>query len=417
MGSLVLKKMLENVRREFFKYYGKNGFRQGERVSLNSYCDYWNISLVNSALARFTPVLQGWEKLTSPVFLAQPCIKGVSDLVGSHEGYLTYFEQLGTGSQSHSKSETIRLLWSFLSQNLSFTRDKFFVTVCVGDQETIDAWKNLEFKDESILPSADSNCLRICDGQVEGLVTALIFDKGASRQLDQFGQENVHECGLDCRCGRFCEIGDIIFFSTQKGVSMSNVGLGLERLAMIHSDKPSVFEVGELGRVREIVKTGIGSEVLAEQEVEIRRIADHLRSAIFAISDGIYPGNKGSGYVIRRIIRRMAVAEMSLGQEGKLIERKVLEVITVMGEQHVSVQNQAEKIKGIILEEERKFLGALLRGRKFFFRTYQAGDILGEEESFRLYDTHGLPIEVIRKLAADYQVKVDVEGLMRRIGK
>lgn len=405
-----------SVRNSFLEYFDDNGFKREDRVPPTFYSEYWNILLTNSALVRFAPVLQGKERLTLPICLCQPCFKGVSDWVGIREGYLTYFEQLGAGSQNHSKSEAIPLLWSFLSTQMGLDRSQFLVTVFHEDKEMQSAWETLELEKSQILLVGDRNYRRLCGGQVTGAVSAVVYDRGTQQHDPNLSDSN--NCGLDCECGRYCEIGDIGFLYAQNGNRVVDFGLGLERLTAVSFKKDSVFEVGELGHICGLIKSRLkGQNLLADKETFVRRLADHLRSAVFSLGEGIHPDNKGNGYVIRRIIRRMILSEVDLDQRGKLIDLLVPQVIETMGVQYPFLHEQQDNILGIILSEERKFLSALDRGIKNFPKIYQGGGTLDSTQAYKLYDTYGLPIEVIERLVQENSIQWNKDDLIARIKK
>lgn len=404
----------EIVADSFFRFSERHGFKKEESRCLTDNTKFWRILLVNSALVRFAPVFEREEVLKEPISLSQGCVKGISDWVGRREGFLTFFEQLGTGSQTHSRKEAISIFWGFFEESLGMDPARFLVTVFDEDQETYDVWRELGFVDDQILKFRERNFFDFANGQVKGPVSALVYDRGLKHHQQFFeSRETGENCHSDCDCGRYSELADIGFFTSSEGISLVDTGIGLERLTAVLSGQETVFKVGSLKSLTDftVAKTGQRIGVDKKKDTAIKIIADHARSIVMLLADDVYPANKGAGYVTRRIIRRTILAGRKLDVREPFLYRWTPELVDIMAKVIPSLGSMSEQIAVQVRTEEEKFFKAIGRGEKLFPRICRnEGPIVSGETAFLLYDTHGLPLELTEELAAEKGWSVDVEG-------
>ena len=401
----------EIVKSSFFDFYKKRGFTIEENRPLTENTEFWRIFIVNSALVRFAPVFEWRENLGKPVCLCQECIKGVSDWVWRREGFLTFFEQLGTGSQTHSQKEAITIFWEFFGSSLAMDRSRFLVTVYDGDSESHQIWRELGFEDSQILPFGERNYFSFAGGKVKGPVSALVYDRGPEYHQRFFGPTRKEDCHLDCECGRYSELADIGFFTSTDGIFLIDTGIGLERLVAVLSGKDSVFQVGQLRNLGELILNNCGLTTVSgkDKEIAIRILADHSRSIIALFGEDICLSNKGVGYMFRKIFRRAILAGRRLGIKEPFLSKWLPGMIDLIKEENPFFGQINAGIVGRAKLEEESFFRTIQRGEKFFSKLCH-DPLLSSEEALFLYDTYGLPPELIRELVAERGWQIDTQA-------
>ncbi|HCI78152.1 MAG TPA: alanine--tRNA ligase, partial [Ktedonobacter sp.] len=240
-----------------------------------------------------------------------------------------------------------------------------------------------------------------------------------------------HGCGLpDCApghdCERFLEIWNLVFMQyfqdldgTRTPLPRKNIdtGMGLERLSMVIQGKESVFETDMFRAVINHFASLIGKTYGQDAKVDtsLRVIADHARALVFLAADGVLPSNEGRGYIFRRILRRAVRHGKLLGIDRPFLAEAADTVIGLMGDHYTELHTQRNRIVEVLTLEEEKFgqtlstglvlLTELLNGLK-----QKGQDVLPGEEVFKLYDTHGFPVELTQEIAAEQGFTVDTSG-------
>ncbi|HCI82109.1 MAG TPA: alanine--tRNA ligase [Ktedonobacter sp.] len=366
-------------------------------------------------LGRETPPAQ---RLTS----AQKCFRTTDiDKVGN-ERTLTFFEMLGNFSVGdYFKRDAITFAWEFLTQVIGLPADKLHPTVHPEDEEAALLWNEIAgFPDEAIVrlednwwgpPGASGPC---------GPDSEIYYDRGIE-----------HGCGLpDCapghECERFLEIWNLVFMQyfqdldgTRTPLPRKNIdtGMGLERLSMVIQGKESVFDTDMFRTIIDhfasLIHKSYGQD--AKVDTSLRVIADHARALVFLAADGVLPSNEGRGYIFRRILRRAVRHGKLLGLDRPFLAEAADTVIRLMGGHYTELQTQRHRILEVLTLEEEKFgqtlntglvlLTELLDGLK-----QKGQDVLPGEEVFKLYDTHGFPVELTQEIAAEQGFIVDISG-------
>jgi alanyl-tRNA synthetase len=234
------------------------------------------------------------------------------------------------------------------------------------------------------------------------------------------------ECDLTCSCGRWVEVWNLVFmqYNRDSGRALNplpspsiDTGMGLERLTTILQAKTANYDTDIfrplLDEISNISNTDYGAD--PNDDVSMRIIADHARAAAFVIGDGQYPGNDKRGYVLRKIMRRAMVHGKRLGIDEPFIYRVSGAVVEIMKGAYPELVQARETIARVIKQEEDSFAGTLGEGLKDFnerVRKIKAagGRTLPGEEAFLLYDTRGLPLEIIEDLAQENGLVVDEAG-------
>lgn len=363
-------------------------------------------------LGRETPPAQ---RLTS----AQKCFRTTDiDKVGN-ERTLTFFEMLGNFSVGdYFKREAVGFAWEFLTQVIGLPADRLHPTVHPEDDEAPLYWHEVAgFPDEAITrlednwwgpPGASGPC---------GPDSEIYYDRGIEHGCGRA------DCRPGCECERFLEIWNLVFMQyyqdldgTRTPLPRKNIdtGMGLERLTMVIQGKESVFDTDMFRTVIDhfaaLAGTSYGSD--PRTDTSLRVIADHARALVFLAADGVLPSNEGRGYIFRRILRRAVRHGKLLGLDKPFLSMAADVVIAQMGDHYTELRQQQARIVEILNVEERKFGQTLSTGLALLndlladLRERHQSVIPGEE-AFKLYDTHGFPVELTEEIAAEQGFTID----------
>ncbi|MGN1080635.1 MAG: alanine--tRNA ligase [Acutalibacteraceae bacterium] len=411
---------LNEIREAYLSFFESKGHLRLQSFPLIPNNDN-SLLLINSGMAPMKKYFTG--EVTPPrnrVTTCQKCIR-TPDLerVGHTARHGTYFEMLGNFSfGDYFKKEAISWAWEFLTEVLEIPADKLWPSIYESDDEAFDIWHNMiGIPEERITRlGKEDNFWEHGTGPC-GPCSEIYFDRG-----EKYGCGKP-DCRPGCDCDRYMEIWNNVFsqFNNMgdgryEELAHKNIdtGMGLERLACVMQGVDNMFEVDTvrkiLDKVVEISGKKYGSN--SDNDVSIRVITDHVRSAMFMISDGVIPSNEGRGYVLRRIIRRAC-------RHGKLlgINRPFLNDVceVAIGENKGAYPEVLEKqeyiLKVLSLEEERfdatidaglSILSNLMRGA-----IKDGADVISGKEVFKLYDTFGFPIDLTKEIAEEKHLKVD----------
>ncbi|MBU1957555.1 alanine--tRNA ligase [bacterium] len=378
------------IREKFLKFFEKNGHTIVPSSSLIPTDP--SVLLTTAGMQQFKDYFLG--KLSPYGNRVTSCQKSfrTSDIeeVGD-ERHLTFFEMIGNFSfGDYFKEETIKLARDFIFNELNLDLEECYFTVFEGDDEvpfdleSFDVLKKLGVPEEKI--------------------------KKMPRGENFWGPTGAEgPCGptVEIYC-RDLEIWNLVFNEyfmdkdnkltplKQRGV---DTGAGLERVALIMQRKESVFETD--------LFEPIMSQIVVGSEVQKRIIADHIKSSVFLISDGVLPSNKERGYILRRLIRRMVGIEKYLEIPTKFILSLVPSVLSIYKDVYPELKE--EIIVSVFEEEIEKFEQTLEKGLKQFEKIIEKGDISGID-AFHLYDTYGFPLDLTIELAQEKNLKVDKTG-------
>lgn len=205
--------------------------------------------------------------------------------------------------------------------------------------------------------------------------------------------------------------------------SMQNVdtGMGLERVTAILNGKKTVYDTDIFTDIIEVIEATLGVSYDDATQKWMRIIADHTRTSVIMLSDGVVPSNVDQGYVLRRLMRRAIREAYKLGKEGQFMTKIAEKIIAKFEDIYDSVKNNKDKILEEIDREEKQFLSTLEKGLKefdkllrgfeiAFERTGKKVDTIAWAKAFKLYDTYGFPLEMTVELATEKGLKVDEEG-------
>ncbi|OIO37218.1 MAG: alanine--tRNA ligase [Candidatus Omnitrophica bacterium CG1_02_41_171] len=387
----------------------------------------------SAGMVQFKPFWLGNGKEKVPFSRAatvQKCLRAGgkdSDLenVGKSTKHHSFFEMLGNFSfGDYFKKEAILWAWEFLLEILKLPGENLWVSVYEEDQESFKIWqKVIETRKIVFLGKKDNFWGPAGDSGPCGPCSEIYFDLGEKIGC---GKKN---CRPGCDCNRFLEFWNLVFpqFNQKEGKLLPlgrpgvDTGMGLERVLSIAQGKISDYETDLFAPIIEKIETITNLQYgrLKTKDTAIQIISDHIRAIVFAISDGIYPENTSRGYLIRRIIRRAARTGKSLGINHSFLYQLVKSVSKTMQEFYPDLSEKSEEIIRIIREEEEKFGELIDSGENLFAEKISSlsGRQIPGSLLFKLYDTYGLPFDLMQDLAEEKGLLVDRDGFNGLIKK
>lgn len=350
------------------------------------------------------------------------------DKVGKTSSHHTFFEMLGNFSfGDYFKNEAIAWAWEFVTKELGLPQERLWVSVYQEDEEAYKIWKEkIAVSPERIVKLGakenfwPANAPEVGPDGPCGPCSEIFYDQGA-----EVGCRRP-ECSPACDCDRFVETWNLVFTQFErKGksnlVPLPNknidTGMGLERMAAVLQGKLSNFEIDIFTPiVKEIVDLAHGSRNLRT----CYTIADHIRAVTVAIADGILPSNDERGYVVRKLIRRAVWHGRALGIKKVFLNKIVPIVCRTMKAAYPELVKKREEIAQVVLAEEKRFHKTLERAMEFAEDIIaglkkQKRSQLPAEEAFRLYDTYGLPLEMLENIVSKHGFKLDKQGFERAL--
>jgi alanyl-tRNA synthetase len=351
------------------------------------------------------------------------------EIIGTTTRHLTFFEMLGNFSfGDYFKREAVRYALDLSVQGFGFAMDDIWITVFGGDEElgigadeeAIEAWLEVGIPRERIVECPRSeNFWQMGPTGPCGPCSELYLDRGL-----EFGDPDDLPGGEN---ERFLEYWNLVFtqFDLRPDGSLGplpanniDTGLGLNRLAAVLQDKPSVFETDQFAPLIELGEELSGRRYGAEYESDraLRVLADHSRSMTFLIADGVVPSNEDRGYVLRRIIRRAILqGRHTLELEPGFLERYAAVVTELMGGEYPELSEQRDSINMWLSSEEESFGRTLAQGTRLLDELIARASDSGAEgiaasDAFLLHDTYGFPIDLTLELVAEHGLGVDEEG-------
>ena len=414
---------VNELRRMFLEFFEKKGHLKLNSFSLVPHNDN-SLLIINSGMAPLKPYFTGQEIPPSKrVCTCQKCIRtGDIDNVGKTARHGTFFEMLGNFSfGDYFKEEAIPWAWEFLTETVGIPADRLYPSVYVDDNEAYEIWnKKMNIAPERIFKfGKEDNFWEHGSGPC-GPCTEIYFDRG-----EKYGCGKP-TCTVGCDCDRYMEVWNVVFsqFNNDgKGhytdLEQKNIdtGMGLERLAVAVQDVDSIFDVDTLLALRNKVCEIAGKKYKENEknDVSIRVITDHIRSATFMISDGIMPSNEGRGYVLRRIIRRADRHGKLLGIDGAFLVGLAKAVIAGSKDGYPELAEKQDFILSVIEQEEEKFEKTINQGLEILEGIQKDMEAKGVktmsgEDAFKLYDTYGFPIDLTKEIFEEKGMDIDEEA-------
>ena len=420
---------VNELRRMYLEFFESKGHLCMKSFSLVPHNDN-SLLLINAGMAPLKPYFTGQEiPPRRRVTTCQKCVRtGDIDNVGKTARHLTFFEMLGNFSfGDYFKNEAIAWSWEFLTQVLGLEEDRLYPSIYGEDDEAFEIWtKEVGVPAEKITRFYRDPVTGECDNFWEhgagpcGPCSEIYYDRGEKYGCGDPG------CKVGCECDRFMEVWNNVFTQFNgdgKGgyeeLENKNIdtGMGLERLAVVMQDVDSVFDIDTMKAIRDKVceLSGKTYQIDAMDDVSIRLITDHIRSATFLVSDGVRPTNEGRGYVLRRLIRRAARHGRILGIDGLFLAKLSQTVIDECKDGYSELEEKKDYIFKILTEEEKSFNKTIDQGLEILAVMMDEMQEKGEkqlsgENTFKLYDTYGFPTDLTAEILEEKGFSYDEAG-------
>ena len=414
---------VNELRKMFLEFFESKGHLAMKSFSLVPHNDK-SLLLINSGMAPLKPYFTGAEiPPRRRVTTCQKCIRtGDIENVGKTARHGTFFEMLGNFSfGDYFKREAIRWSWEFLTEVVGLDPDRLYPSVYEDDQEAFDIWnKEMGIAPERIFKFGKADNFWEHGSGPCGPCSEIYYDRG-----EKYGCGRP-DCTVGCDCDRYMEIWNNVFTQFDNDgnghyeeLEQKNIdtGMGLERLASVVQDVDSIFDVDTVKALRDKVceYADVTYKEDENQDVSIRLITDHIRSATFMISDGIMPTNEGRGYVLRRLIRRAARHGRLLGIPGKFLAELSLTVIEGSKDGYPELDEKRDFIYKVLSQEEDKFNKTIDQGLSILASMQEEmkanGDrMLSGEHAFKLYDTYGFPLDLTKEILEEAGYEIDEAG-------
>ncbi|HRL49180.1 MAG TPA: alanine--tRNA ligase [Propioniciclava sp.] len=434
------------IRRRFLDHFVRAGHTLVPSASL-VYNDP-TLLFVNAGMVPFKPYFTGAE--TPPFPTATSCQKCVRTLdieeVGKTTRHGTFFQMNGNFSfGEYFKEGAIRHAWGLItgsqeSGGLGFDGDKVWVTVLGpgyhpdfpdGDVEAIELWKQMGLPADRIqLRDLKDNYWNMGVPGPGGPCSEIYIDRGPA-----FGPEGGPAVDED----RFLEIWNLVFmqqelsavrakddFDVLRPLPKPNIdtGMGLERVAYLMQGKDNLYEIDQIFPVIEKAAELSGKRYGADHDddVRMRVVADHVRSGLMLMTDGVTPGNEARGYVLRRLLRRSVRAMRLLGVHDPVLPELLPVSKALMEESYPEIATEWARTSSSAYAEEESFRRTLAAGTQIFdvavTQAKEAGaSELGGDQAFQLHDTYGFPIDLTLEMAAEAGLAVDRAEFTRLMGE
>lgn len=416
-----------NLREKFLSFFEKNRHKRIKSSSLIPAGDK-TLLFTNAGMNQFKDYFLGIkEPPYSNAVSSQKCLRAGgkhNDLenVGYTSRHHTFFEMLGNFSfGDYFKESAIELAWDFVLNHLKISKDKLFVSVYKDDDEAFQIWnKNIGLNQDRIFTFGEKeNFWAMGDTGPCGPCSEIFYDLGDS--YGELSQDNED---------RFLEIWNLVFMEHErssdgnlKPLKKKNIdtGMGLERTLSVLENVQSNFDTSLFMPIIQKIEDLFDIKYLQDDSIKctaFRVIADHCRAIAFLIADGQVPTNFSRGYVLRRIIRRAYRYGMTLGAKNPFLYRIIEIVIKTMSEAYPDLQECKKHIADLVLREENSFNLTLGKGIGLVnelimnLKRDKIEKIKGEE-AFKLYDTYGIPIDIISDMAKDHNMSFDHKDFLR----
>ncbi len=421
------------IRERFTEHFVKAGHEAVPSASL--ILDDPNLLFVNAGMVPFKPYFLGQQ---TPPFAQgtatsiQKCVRTLDiDEVGVTTRHNTFFQMAGNFSfGSYFKEGAITQAWALLTNPLSeggfgMDPDRLWVTVYLDDDEAAEIWEK-----KVGVPAGRIQRLGMADNYWSmgvpgpcGPCSEIYYDRGP-----EYGAEGGPAVDDD----RYMEIWNLVFMEFERGEGIGkdnfeilgelpkkniDTGMGVERVACLLQDVDNVYETDLLRPVIDVAEQVAGAVYGKSDtdDVRFRVIADHARTGMMLILDGVTPGNEGRGYILRRLLRRIVRSARLLGARQETLEAFMTTIMDTMTPSYPEIAEHRERILRVAVTEERAFLRTLESGTHLFEEA--AADVRASgtttfagDQAFALHDTYGFPIDLTLEMAQEAGLEVDMAG-------
>jgi len=430
------------IRRRFVAHFESHGHTPVASASL--LLDDPNLLFVNAGMVPFKPYFLGQEKPPYPrATSVQKCVRtpDIED-VGKTTRHGTFFEMCGNFSfGDYFKEGAIRYAWELVTKPVAdggwgLEESRLYPSVYADDAEALALWQQVTgLPAERILRlGKKENYWSMGVPGPGGPCSEILYDRGPAYGPDFDPTRLGPDMPVELE-DRLLEIWNLVFMQDELSAVRSksdfdiagslpkkniDTGMGLERVAFLLQGKENMYEIDVMFPVIERVEQLTGRRYGAnpEDDVRFRVVADHVRSSMMLIGDGVTPGNEARGYVLRRLLRRAVRSVRLLGYEDPALPELMPISRDKMGETYAALHTDWERISTVAYAEEQAFRQTLRAGTQIFdlatTEVKQAGGRqLSGDKAFALHDTYGFPIDLTLEMAAEQGLSVDEEGFRR----
>ena len=419
------------IRRRWLDYFERNGHTVVPSASLIS--EDPSLLFTVAGMVPFIPYMTGVVPAPYPrATSVQKCIRTLDiEEVGKTTRHGTFFQMNGNFSfGDYFKREAITFAWEFLTGSrdngcLGIDEQLLWVTVYQDDDEAIALWREIADVPMERIQRRGMKDNFWSTGQPgpSGPCSEIYYDRGPA-----YGREGGPEADED----RYIEIWNLVFMQYERGEGTGkdsyeilgelpkkniDTGMGLERVAFLLQGVENMYEIDQVRPVLDLAAKLSGKTYGAhtEDDVRMRVVADHVRSALMLISDGVTPGNDGRGYVLRRLLRRVVRAMRLMGVEKPVFTDLFTASRDAMKDAYPEVETDFKRILGTAVAEEEAFLRTLTAGTVYLEEAIgsvktSGGKQLAGEAAFLLHDTYGFPIDLTLEMAEEQGLTVDRDG-------
>ena len=414
---------VNEIREKFLSFFESKGCLRLNSFSLVPKNDA-SLLLINSGMA---PMKKWFTLAEEPprrrVTTCQKCIRTPDiERVGKTARHGTFFEMLGNFSfGDYFKHEATQWAWEFFTKVMEIPEDKLWVSVYEEDDEAKEIWINEVGVDPThiVKLGKEDNFWEHGTGPC-GPCSEIYYDRG-----EKYGCGEP-TCGVGCDCDRFMEVWNLVFTQFDKDEAGNynplanpniDTGMGLERLAVVMQGVDNLFEVDT---VQDVIKhaskiAGVSYKDDEKTDISLRVIADHIRSTVMMVSDGVIPSNEGRGYVLRRLLRRAARHGKLLNINEAFLADLAQTVIDASKSAYPELEEKRDYITTIIKKEEERFNATIDNGLVVLAKYIEDAKSKGEKElsgadAFKLHDTYGFPLDLTVEMAQEQGLDVDIDG-------
>ena len=425
----------DDIRRRFLEFFRERGHAVRPSSSLVP-ADDPTLLFTNAGMVQFKRVFLGQERTDfTRAATSQKCVRAGgkhNDLedVGKTARHHTFFEMLGNFSfGDYFKRDAIRFAWDLLVGELGLDPDRLYVTVHHSDDEAAALWREEGGVDERRIHRLgdQDNFWQMADTGPCGPCSEIHYDLRPEGERGGALPSTAEFVALGER-GQVLELWNLVFMQFDRDEQGTlhplpapsiDTGAGLERLAAILQGVDSNFHIDLFRPLLDRVAERIGRPYRAEapEGVSYRVLADHARAVAFLLADGVFPANEGRGYVLRRILRRAVRHAWLLGRREPTLVDVVAAVIDTMGGVYPELRDRRDHLERTTRGEEERFLATIEGGMALFDQIApvrvegaEGTSTISGADVFRLYDTHGFPLDLTELMARERGCALDVLG-------
>ncbi|MBI9079470.1 MAG: alanine--tRNA ligase [Pseudodesulfovibrio sp.] len=413
------------IRRRFLEFFEKNNHAIVESSPLTPKDDP-SLLFTNAGMVQFKKLFLGQERRDyNRATTSQKCLRvggKHNDLenVGRTARHHTFFEMLGNFSfGDYFKEDAIKFCWEFLTEELKLEKDRLYITIYKDDDEAGELWQKITgISEDRIYRLGDKdNFWSMGDTGPCGPCSEIHYDQG----------EHVGcgpNCGIGkCDCDRYLEIWNLVFMQydqaedgTRTNLPRPSIdtGMGLERIAAVVQGVSSNYETDLFQSIIKYTADLAGVKYRDNEEIDtaLQVIADHSRAIAFLIPDQVLPSNEGRGYILRRLIRRAYRFGKLMGLTDSFLWKTASKVVDDMGDHYAELKESRDFMIEVVQGEEEGFAKTLDKGLEMLegelaeLKKIGVSNVPGDT-TFKLYDTYGFPIDIVRDVAEKHGMGVD----------